>query len=221
MKADAEFLELLAHRLGTPLAAVLGWTDLLLARGQDAPADNVELLLRRLQRELSGIGLTLRMLVDLGQPPALREESFSLLEVLMEVAAELDPLAHERGTRLSFDGVTASLRVHADRARVRDVVAILLRNVLDHAGVDVSAVVRVSNGGTEGSGAGIGDGGIRISICDDGVGFDEANPEGLGLRVARRLVEAHGSTLEVRSTSGQGTVAAFTLRSAVDMCKTL
>lgn len=217
--ARRDFLADVSHNLGTPLAAVLGWTDMLLG-GVTTQAEERRQLLTRIQRDVQYVSRTVRQLLELSRweaaPPQLLLESFPLVEPLMEVVETLSEAAAENGTQLSLEGVNPAYRVEADRLRVREVLQILLENVVAHAGPNVTAVVRMQADDTR----------VRITIQDNGIGIttrrlkrlhDRFHPSGgrgagLGLSIAHRLVEAHGGKLDIDQLTVGGTEATFALK---------
>lgn len=113
--------------------------------------------------------------------------------------------------------------VHADAARLERILANLLGNALKHSGPGVP--VRVS-AGLEGSV-------VRVTVADRGPGIEPddlprvferfyrgrgaaGDGLGLGLYIARTLVEAHGGRIGVESQPGQGAAFAFTLPASGD-----
>ncbi|HEY4001529.1 MAG TPA: HAMP domain-containing sensor histidine kinase [Candidatus Xenobia bacterium] len=216
--ARRDFLADVSHNLGTPLAAVLGWTELLL-EAKDMPAAERVDKLHRIARDVQYVSKTVKQLLDLSRleasPPELRLEVFPLLEPLMEVVESLAEAAAENGTKLSFDGISPACRVRADRVRVREVLQVLLENVVAHAGKNASAVVAVKAQ----------EGRWLVTLTDDGIGIETGRLNhlqrrffpsggtgaGLGLSIAHRLVAAHGGVLDLAQLTGGGTQATFSL----------
>lgn len=150
------------------------------------------------------ISRTTQWLLDLarweGGEPLLRRETFPVLEVVMEVAETLEEAARAARVSLLFDGLDPGWRVHADRARCREIFQILLENGVQHAGPDTT--LRLTMRPHEER--------LQIQVCDDGAGFSQtahsrAFGQSLGLKIAERLVAAHGGKLKVESQPGQGT----------------
>lgn len=210
-----EFLAAVSHTLGTPLAAVMGWTDLLVDDVVKEP-DERSRLLRRIQRNVHEVARTVRQMLELsrweGGKPELHIEAFPLVEPLMEAAATLEAEAADTGAALRFEAVDPHLHVLADRGRVRELIQILLDNVAAHAG---QAVVRMASE----------DARVHLIIEDAGKGSGEAHRAmrgerdissrsdgaGLAMTVAARLIEGHGGKLRVEPRPNGGTRVSFDL----------
>jgi signal transduction histidine kinase len=108
--------------------------------------------------------------------------------------------------------------LRGDPVRLRQVLDNLVANALQHGGGTVAVQVRRAAAGISASVTDRGDG-IAASdlerIFEDGVRLDDTRPgSGLGLAVARAIVEAHGGTLHVASVPGEGST--FTVHLPAD-----
>jgi len=135
---------------------------------------------------------------------------------------DLGALVHQAAAAASLVGMRVEAeialdlpRLSADPLRLRQVLDNLIANALTHAGPDPRVVVRASASVAF----------VHLSVQDFGVGVPVADQErifergvrldsgrtgsGLGLAIARAIAEAHGGTLTVRSTPGEG--ATFTI----------
>lgn len=143
--------------------------------------------------------------------------------LLRELADEFAPIARDRGVTLrqawtGDDGASAL----ADRQRIAQVLSNLVGNALKFT--PRGGEVTIAGCGREAW--------VELSVRDSGVGIPAANlpylfdrfwqarehrraGAGLGLFIARGIIEAHGGTISVASTEGEGTTFAFTVPRAM------
>ncbi len=146
----------------------------------------------------------------------LHREPTDLGTLLPDVAAGYRGQADAAGIQLIVSVAEAVPVMDVDPARIREVVSNLLANALRHtpSGGSVDLAARVAGGVVE------------VTVRDTGSGmtpeeldhiFDrfyrspDSPGSGLGLPIARDLVEAHGGTLTATSEPGRGTTLRFTL----------
>ena len=227
-RADANRRELVAnvsHDLRTPLASLQGYLETLLLKEADlSPADRrayLETALRHSQR-LSRLVADLFELATLEAGAArLQAEPIALGELAQDVAQKFGLEAEGKG--INFD-----VRFPAAVPQVRGDIA-LIERVLDN--LIENAVKYTPAGGRVGLDLEPTGDGVAVRVSDTGPGIPEEeldhvferfyrggrefpdHPEGtgLGLAIARRILELHGTDLEVRSRVGEGTTFAFSL----------
>lgn len=217
-KSRAEVLRDLSHELRTPLTTVRGYHEAI-ADGV-LPADRATF--ERIDAEISRIE---RLVDDVGRVSIAEERGLSLhlSEVavgdLLRVAARAEELAFEaKGVRLTL-GLDASARsVIVDPDRMQEVLTNLLENALRHtpAGGHVALSARSAAEGisitVKDSGDGIAAEHLprvfeRFYRVDDGRSRGVGG-SGIGLAIARALVEAHGGRIRAES-AGTGKGASF------------
>ncbi|MFE7647214.1 sensor histidine kinase [Streptomyces phaeoluteigriseus] len=215
VRAEAEqrlrrFVADASHELRTPLMSVRGYADLFQYAPANAPAER-DRHLARLRAEAARMGVLLDDLLLLARLDAaevetpLRTEDADLVD-LVEQAADAFRASHP-GHPLTVAPGPAAVRLRLDPQRVRQVLDNLLTNAAVHtpAGTPVSVQVAVSAHTAQvhvvdkGPGVPPGD---RDRVFDRFYRVDKARSRdrggsGLGLAVARSLVEAHGGTLVV------------------------
>jgi signal transduction histidine kinase len=153
-----------------------------------------------------------------------------LARLLRSTVRMLQPKADQGGLTLSLDVDPPALPAVVDEVRIRQVIVNLLSNAIkftEPGGWVTITARRTVDVGQEERGAGW----IRIEIADDGIGMPPGEIErafepfvqldagfsrrfegtGLGLPLARRLVEAHGGRLNLFSEPGEGTQAVILL----------
>jgi signal transduction histidine kinase len=214
----------IAHELRTPLNSIIGFSDVLLDGGGGEISAEQRAQLGMINRSGWQLLALVDRLLDLwrleaGELP-LQVEEVDLREALRQITAAFARAARERGLgcRIELD---AGLRLRTDASRVVQALEQLLRNALQHT-VAGSVVVRVERL----------DAVVRVSVGDSGCGIPPERQallfspfasvdgsgngrrhdgSGLGLALARRLVEALGGRIGVRSRPGHGSVFWFDL----------
>jgi two-component system sensor histidine kinase ResE len=220
-RARRDLVANVSHELKTPLAAIKGFQELLEGDGLDAEHRSEFLgLMRgeiaRLER-LVEEQLQLARL-DAGALP-LERTAVDLADLAIGTAEPRRVLAERDGVTLTVElGQGGDVVVDADPARIEQILLILLDNALRHTpeGGRVRVIV-----GREGDMA-------TIAVADSGEGIPPEDQEvvfdrfyrrdasrsrpgaGLGLAIARGLAEAHGGSIELSSTVGEGST--FTVR---------
>jgi signal transduction histidine kinase/CheY-like chemotaxis protein len=226
-EAKNEFLSRMSHELRTPLAAILGFSELLGTRELGEKPDGwarmihvagehlltlVDEIMDLSRIEAGTVGISteavpLRPLVD---------EAFQLMR---PVAAGHDITLYEP----AFTGTTAAGYVLADRQRLTQVVINLISNAIKYNRHRGTVTVEVEAD----------DGCMRLSVADTGEGIDPdmlprlftpferlgaaasgIEGTGLGLALSRRLVEAMGGRIGVRSRRHVGTTFWVELQAA-------
>jgi signal transduction histidine kinase/DNA-binding response OmpR family regulator len=222
-KFKDQFLSTMSHELRTPLNAVLGFSDLL-ADERYGPLND------RQQRYVSHIhagGKHLLKLIsdilDLSKIEAgrmeLAREDVTVASAFVEVISTLYPLAEKKSQAL-LQQVDPNLRVHADALRFKQVLMNLVGNAIkftpERGRIELAAR-KVDDQ-------------VKIEVRDNGPGIPAEQQQrifeafvrltetgsategtGLGLAITARLVELHGSKLEIESKPGEGTCFYFSL----------
>ena len=204
---DAQRRRLLAditHELRTPLAVVQGNLEGLLDGVYPRDDAHLALILDE-TRVLSRLVEDLRTLA-LAESGALRlQREPTDLEVLAEeAAASFRSSAGAAGVALRVESLGEVPLAEVDPVRIREVLTNLISNALRHtpAGGAVTVQLAAEPDGRR----------ITVAVQDTGAGIpDESRGMGLGLAIAKNLVEAHGGEMQAGSAPGQGTSLSFTL----------
>jgi len=228
-RAKSEFLSSMSHELRSPLNAILGFAQLLdcgLPLPTPAQKASIEQILKAGWYLLELINEILDLaLIESGRL-SLSLEPMSLVDVMRECQAMIEPQAQKSGIRMSFPQFEIPVFVHADRTRVKQVLINLLSNAIKYNRPQ-GAVEVMCNASSEKR--------IRISVHDSGEGLSpdklaqlfqpfnrlgqEASAEegtGIGLVVSKRLVEMMGGEVGVESTVGAGSRFWFELNLAAE-----
>ena len=219
-RAKDEFLAMLGHELRNPLASISNAVHLLKrSESNSAQREFAEDVIARQSSHLSRI---VEDLLDVGRAIAgkisLQRGAIDVFATVDETLRALSAAGITGGRQVELQGAAAW--VNADRTRIVQVVSNLVSNAVQHTVVGGRIDVRV----------GLRADMIVLTVSDDGAGMDaetaerafelffqaQQGPErrrgglGLGLTLARRIVELHEGTIEVAS-DGPGTGATFTI----------
>jgi PAS domain S-box-containing protein len=218
-----QFFTAVTHELRTPLVSIKGYVDHIMAKEPNLSPNvrsQIEIVKRNGQRllELTEDLLNIQYM-ETGRLQ-LKFEDLNLQEILTQCLEEIQPLVNDKGQEVRLEIPGKTLLVVGDRVRIVEVLMNLLQNANKFSPNGGSIVVRVEEDvGT-----------VTISVTDNGIGIDKkdlgrvfepfaAIPKptyfkgsGLGLSLAKRLVEAHGGKIWATSTGvGSGTTLAVTL----------
>jgi two-component system OmpR family sensor kinase len=223
-QTDALRRELVAnvsHDLRTPLASLRGYLDTLRMKEDTLTREQRNEYLAVAIRQSTYLGTLVSDLFELAkldsQETRPRYESFAMGELLQDVAQKFRLDAEQKGVAVETDFGNALPLVHADIALVERVLENLIQNALRHT----------EPGGNIRMGLRAADGSVEVMVSDTGHGIPaEALPHvfdrsfsldrdqgrgGLGLAIAKRILELHGSSIVVSSAPGEGTRFSFRL----------
>jgi signal transduction histidine kinase len=209
----------LAHEVKNPLAAIKGLSTHMARNASDPKtAERLAIVAAeadRLQSIVDGFLSFSRGLDDLNIAPTRPHEVARELGVLLETRAE------EAGVRIEVSGDEA-LVLDADARKLRQALLNLVLNAIQASPRGSTVRVAVASACE----------GVRITVRDDGVGMTpevldrirkpyfttKEGGTGLGVAVARGLVEQHGGRLELKSSPGTGTTVTLLLPTKATPC---
>ena len=215
----ADFVSLVSHELRAPMASVIGCAATLRNRWRVLRPEQRESFLALIEDETSRLAALIGDVLDTSRMDAgTFSYSFALVDVeeLVREAVAMTQLGQE-DVQVRAEVVSPLPAVQGDRDRLRQVLLNLLGNALKYTvgGDEVEVRAAASNGRVE---IAVTDHGPGIAPADQRLIFEKfgrATPSGstpgagLGLFIARSIVEAHDGSLEVESTPGAG--ATFTV----------
>lgn len=222
--ARSELFAAISHDLRTPLSTFRVMVEAL-ADGVVSDQQTADRYYRTMASDVEQLSLLIDDLFELARldsgAPELRIEAVPIDEVIGAAVDAARVGAEQAGVRLTLAETSPGCLVAADPARVVRVVRNLLQNAIRHTPPDGSVVVSASEDGAD----------VVVAVRDTGEGitpgdvplvfdrFFRAEPartrasggSGLGLSIAKGIVEAHGGRIWVAGTGSQGTEMRFAL----------
>jgi signal transduction histidine kinase len=224
-KLKSEFLSNVSHELRTPLTSIRISVESLLAAAGAQPSGLDKRLLENVRRNADRLGGLVNELLDMSRIQSgrltLDREPLDLSEVIAEATETIRPMAERAGIQLDLHMPSEAILVTGDRARLTQVLLNLLTNATEF--VPPQGKVTVQAGATNGM--------ARVSVADNGPGIPPAERPyifdrfyrgrlaeqgrhaglGLGLPIAKALVELHNGSMWVESGMNRGATFVFTL----------
>ena len=219
-----DFVANVSHEFRTPLTAIQGFAETLLAGAMDDPQNRgrfLEIILehsRRLARLTEDLLMLSKMDADRLEFETRRIPIGPFIDSCIETA---QPRARDKDLRLSVKLAEKIPDIAGDRRRLTEV----LQNLLDNA------IQYTPAGGQITVSAGVADSAVVFTVSDTGIGIPQAEQPriferfyrvdvarsrqvggtGLGLAIAKHLVEGHGGRIWVESEIGQGSQFHFSV----------
>ena len=217
-----DFVANASHELQTPLTAIRGFAETLLANSlpPDKVRSQIEVILRNAER----LGNLIRDMMELSRIESrrvpLQPSEVDVVKLTRLVLRDMEPRTRERSLRVSLEQAEP-VAAWADRRALEQVLTNLLDNAVKYT--DPGGSVTVHVGSTPDA--------VRISIRDTGIGIpaedqariferfyrvDKARSRalggtGLGLAIVKHLVQAMDGEIYVESHPGQGSTFRFSL----------
>ena len=216
-----DFVANFAHELKTPLTSVIGYADMLYQKNltPEQAKDAAWYILSEGLR-LEALSLKLMDLIVLNRQDFIME-NICAEELLTNLAGSLKPILEEKDITLTINIQSAYIMVEFDLFKT------LLLNLIDNAIKAGARAIEITGKHISGR--------YEMKIIDNGRGMPEAeltriteafytvdksrsrrqHGVGLGLALAARIAELHGSKLEFSSAEGVGTIVSFDLRGEI------
>jgi two-component system phosphate regulon sensor histidine kinase PhoR len=217
-----ELIGNISHEIRTPLAGIKAMVETL----DGGAIDDKEVargFLTRIDGEVDRLTQLVAELTELSRietgKAELKKEPVDLNELVDEVIAQLSPQAERRKLSIARDFAVNLPSVPADKHRVRQMIANLVHNAIKFTPAGGS--ITITSRALEGS--------VVVGIADTGIGIpkdelprvferfykgDKARAgegTGMGLAIAKHIVEGHGGTIWVESEEGKGSTFGFSL----------
>ncbi len=223
-----EFLALTTHDLRSPLTVISGVISFFSSGRLGELSTEQKNMVAMMERNTQSLIELINELLDASKIESgtmrLELSAVDLRALIRDVHESMGPLAHEKGIAIEERLPDDLPPLSADHEKLRRVIVNLLSNALKFTpkGGRVEVGAGRSSGDTPG---------VRVVVADTGVGiapgdlarlfnkYGQARSRatrgetgtGLGLYIARQLVEMHGGTIDVQSEVGKGSTFSFTL----------
>jgi len=219
-----DFVANVSHEFRTPLTAIQGFAETLLAGAIDDPQNRgrfLEIIVehsRRLARLTEDLLMLSKMDADRLEFETRRIPVAAFIESCIETA---QPRARDKDLRLSVSRAEKIPDIAGDRRRLTEVLQNLLDNAIQYTPAGGEIMVSAGVAGSE----------VVFTVSDTGIGIPQAEQPriferfyradvarsrevggtGLGLSIAKHLVESHGGRIWVQSEIGQGSQFHFSV----------
>jgi two-component system OmpR family sensor kinase len=220
-----QFVADASHELRTPLTTIRGFAELYRQGAAAEPAD----VLGRIENEAARMGLLvedLLLLARLDRERPLRRVPVALDALITDAAAAANAVAPERSIEVEIDQPTGRLIVDGDEARLRQIIGNLVTNAITHTPAAAPVTLRLRPGDNASAVIEVADRGPGLTteqadrVFERFYRVDKARTRqaaapsaglavphsgtGLGLAIVAALVAAHGGSVDVESTPGEG-----------------
>ncbi len=219
--AERDFVSNAAHELRNPIAGISGAIEVLRAGAKDDPEAR-DHFLRRLSEDSERISRLTESLLTLARMEAVGEGGAEALDIGLVIDESVEAVAPPDGLEVSVEAADG-LSAQGDRVLLRQVLIGLLTNAFKNTPAPGTVIVRSMTGLV---------GEVRIEVIDTGTGIApeeitriferfyrgsgslEQEGFGLGLSIARRMVDVMGGQIGVESIEGGGSTFWVRLRAA-------
>jgi His Kinase A (phosphoacceptor) domain./Histidine kinase-, DNA gyrase B-, and HSP90-like ATPase. len=220
-KRQNAFISNVSHELRTPLSILKGYIELIDRWGKDNK-DVLEESIGALKKEEQEMEILIERLLMLARGDNktlnINKKLFNVYELIAEIVRDAKVIFNEKNIEIFCD---KNLEVNADRNLIKELLRIILDNALKYTDVDGYIKISVEEV----------DKNVAIIIKDNGIGipqedipyiFDrfyrvdkarnkETGGMGLGLSIAKLIVELHGGTIEAESKLNKGSEFKITI----------
>ncbi|MEH6408306.1 MAG: HAMP domain-containing sensor histidine kinase, partial [Leeuwenhoekiella sp.] len=227
-KRKEDFLKLVSHELKTPVTSVKGYVQLLLSMinsSTDRSIDSIPLKssLERIDSQVTRLTRLISELLDLSR---LEESKLELKKEIFEISELVENTIKDIKLSSGQANIVASYKcecnVFADKDRIGQVLINFITNAIKYSPNNKNIIIELYRSDADN---------IAVSVTDQGIGIERENQSkifdrffrvsgkneetyagfGIGLYLAKDIVERHKGTVEVQSKIGAGSTFIFTL----------
>ena len=222
------FISNISHELRTPLAHMIGYLELLKDESLGPLAEDQQHALNVLLKSYNRLHGLIDELIQFSMlsqgKMSLSVDKTTANDIVKEISSRTQSLASTKQINLTINNRADELAILADHEKISWVLGELIENGIkfNNPGGKVDLIIHPENGI------------VTFQISDDGLGIQSDRIDeifepfhqldgsstrrqggtGIGLTLAKQIIEAHGSTLRVKSTANEGTRFEFSLNQA-------
>lgn len=223
MKID--FVSMAAHELRTPLASIRGYLELITFKQGARIAPEIHSYMQQALTSTSELGGLIDNLLGVTRIErgtlTFNPEQIDLAAEIKQTVRDVTFAAAGKNISLAYDGPANNCFVLADKIALHEVINNLITNAIKYTSTQGSVFVRLTSQ----------DQTFRVQVQDTGIGIPKnalphlftkfyrahggldsgSTGTGLGLFIAKSIIERHGGTIGVESEEGKGSIFTFTL----------
>jgi len=224
-KRKTDFVSAVSHELRTPLTSIKGYTSILLSEKLGGIPPSVKERLEKINHHTDELVHLINDLLDISRIESgkitMKQEVCSLKEIIDKIADLLTIQLKEKNIQLTRQILPGAEYIFADRQHIERVFINLIGNAIKFTPSNGTISIKSSPFNDQ----------CQIDIADTGIGIPEEslnyifeefyrvdNPinqklkgTGLGLSLVKRIIEAHGGSIWVKSKLNEGTTFSFTI----------
>ena len=219
--AYRSFVSMVSHQFRTPLAIVDSSAQRLMRRGPDVPADEIAARIGKIRNATSRLTRLVDSVLNAAKLDAGQIEINPAAQDLVRLVSDLCERQRELNPQVGISLIAPDqpVEVSCDGMLIEQVVGNLLSNAVKYSGGASTVEVRIASDG-EAVSCSVRDWGIGIPADELGKVFDKffrartasgIAGTGIGLNVARQIIQMHGGDIRVESREAEGSVFTFTL----------
>ncbi len=223
LAAIGETVAFLSHHIKNILQGLLGGTDIVEKAVTEGNADKAAEAWPVVRRNLDRINTVILNMLAFSRPKQPLRELVNVDYIINECIELMTPYADERGVAIMRD-LNDLPEIPADPTGLHQAILNLMTNALDAVSDDTGIITITSRSDPTNNK-------IVVSVADNGVGIESEQIDwifdifhstkgqkgtGLGLAVAKKVIDEHGGKIDVTSTTGEGTTFNVTLPTQVD-----
>ncbi len=225
-----EFIADASHELRTPLAVITSSLEIVMENDVETVAmqkkwlDNIKSELQRMEQLIGNLLFLARADANADEGEYGQMDTFSLMDLSFQTLELFKPLTDKKDIHLTLDCLDASM-LYGNAFKIRQLLDILMDNAIKHTPQNGWITLKIETA----------PGSVLITVSDSGEGIPkESIPQvfdrfyrvdksrsrnnggsGLGLSIAKSIVDSHKGKISVKSELGHGTIFTVSLPSAL------